>query len=158
MDDIASERPWLISPSILMRTEASATAASQVAGGGVPNTGKTIRLRDKDHLKFVSKQPCVVCGREPSDAHHLRFAQPRALGRKVGDKFTVPVCRLHRRELHRENGGPTALPSPTLRRNQPPQGARQKDPAHALAFPAEHRTVRSATAVSARTMTRCIDH
>jgi hypothetical protein len=62
---------------------------------------KTIRLRDKDHLKFVSKQPCVVCGREPSDAHHLRFAQPRALGRKVSDEFTVPVCRLHHRELHR---------------------------------------------------------
>ena len=63
--------------------------------------GKTIRLRDKDHLKFVSKQACVVCGREPSDAHHLRFAQPRALGRKVSDEFTVPVCRLHHRELHR---------------------------------------------------------
>jgi hypothetical protein len=59
------------------------------------------KLRDKDHLKFVSKQACVVCGREPSDAHHLRFAQPRALGRKVSDEFTVPVCRLHHRELHR---------------------------------------------------------
>jgi hypothetical protein len=63
--------------------------------------GKSIRLRDKDHRKFVSKQPCVVCGRVPSDAHHLRFAQPRALGRKVSDEFTVPVCRLHHGELHR---------------------------------------------------------
>ena len=54
------------------------------------SASKTIRLRDKDHLKFVSKQACVVCGREPSDAHHLRFAQPRALGRKVSDEFTVP--------------------------------------------------------------------
>jgi hypothetical protein len=27
--------------------------------------------------------------------------QPRALGRKVSDEFTVPFCRLHRRELHR---------------------------------------------------------
>ncbi len=70
--------------------------------GGISPAGKTIRLRDKDHLKFVSKQPCVVCGREPSDAHHLRFAQPRALGRKVSDEFTVPVCRLHHRELHRQ--------------------------------------------------------
>src|ERR1019366_7419227 len=67
----------------------------------VHEEGKTIRLRDKDHLKFVSKQACVICGREPSDAHHLRFAQPRALGRKVSDEFTVPVCRLHHRELHR---------------------------------------------------------
>jgi hypothetical protein len=62
---------------------------------------KTIRLRDKDHRKFVSTHPCVVCGRSPADAHHLRFAQPRALGRKVSDEFTVPVCRVHHRELHR---------------------------------------------------------
>jgi hypothetical protein len=62
---------------------------------------KTIRLRDKDHRKFVSRQPCLVCGRTPSDAHHLRFAQPTALGRKVSDEFTVPVCRLHHGELHR---------------------------------------------------------
>ena len=67
--------------------------------GRVP--AKTIRLRDKDHRKFVSLQPCIVCGRTPADAHHLRFAQPRALGRKVSDEFTVPVCRVHHRELHR---------------------------------------------------------
>jgi ERF superfamily len=62
---------------------------------------KTIRLRDSDHRKFVSTQPCLVCGRTPADAHHLRFAQPRALSRKVSDEFTVPVCRVHHRELHR---------------------------------------------------------
>jgi len=58
------------------------------------------RLRDKDHLKFVATQPCTICGRRPSDAHHLRFAQLRALGRKVSDEFTVPLCRLHHREAH----------------------------------------------------------
>jgi hypothetical protein len=63
---------------------------------------KTIRLRDKDHRKFVSTQPCLVCGRSPADAHHLRFAQPRALGLKVSDEFIVPVCRVHHRELHRQ--------------------------------------------------------
>jgi hypothetical protein len=62
---------------------------------------KAIRLRDKEHCKFVARQACVVCGRAPAEAHHLRFAQPRALGRKVSDEFTVPVCRLHHRELHR---------------------------------------------------------
>ena len=61
---------------------------------------KTIRLRDKEHCKFVTSQPCLVCGRTPSEAHHVRFAQPRALGRKVSDEYTVPVCRLHRRDLH----------------------------------------------------------
>jgi hypothetical protein len=59
------------------------------------------RFRDKEHVKFVAKQPCLVCGRRPSDAHHLRFAQHRALGRKVSDEFTVPLCRGHHREVHR---------------------------------------------------------
>lgn len=59
------------------------------------------RRRDKTHLKYLTLQPCLVCGRQPSDPHHLRFAQPRALGRKVSDEFTVPLCRGHHRELHR---------------------------------------------------------
>jgi hypothetical protein len=59
------------------------------------------RLRDREHLNFVAKQPCLICGRRPTDAHHLRFAQQRALGRKVSDEFTVPLCRVHHRELHR---------------------------------------------------------
>jgi len=58
------------------------------------------RLRDKTHLKFVASQPCLICGRQPSDPHHLRFAQPRALGMKVSDEFTVPLCRGHHRHLH----------------------------------------------------------
>jgi len=58
------------------------------------------RLRDKAHLKFVASQPCLVCGRTPSDPHHLRFAQPRAIGLKVSDEFTVPLCRGHHRQLH----------------------------------------------------------
>jgi hypothetical protein len=59
------------------------------------------RYRDREHLKFVTLQPCVICGRRPSDAHHLRFMQPRALGRRVSDEFVVPLCRTHHRALHR---------------------------------------------------------
>ncbi len=59
------------------------------------------RFRDKDHVKLVAKQPCLICGRRPADAHHLRFAQHPALGRKVSDEFTVPLCRGHHREVHR---------------------------------------------------------
>ncbi len=62
--------------------------------------GEPRRLRDKAHLQFVAAQPCLLCGRLPSDPHHLRFAQPRALGLKVSDEFTVPLCRTHHRELH----------------------------------------------------------
>ena len=58
------------------------------------------RRREPAHLRFVMSQPCLLCGRSPSDAHHLRFAQPRALGRKVSDEFTVPLCRTHHRQLH----------------------------------------------------------
>jgi hypothetical protein len=70
--------------------------------------GKTVlslsaarRIRDREHVKSVAKQPCLVCGRRPADAHHLRFAQSPALGRKVSDEFTVPLCRGHHREVHR---------------------------------------------------------
>ena len=59
------------------------------------------RVRDRDHVRHVAKQPCLVCGRQPCDAHHLRFTQSRALGRKVSDEFTVPLCRGHHREVHR---------------------------------------------------------
>jgi hypothetical protein len=59
------------------------------------------RVRDKAHIRFVCKQPCLVCGRRPADPHHLRFAQYPALGRKVSDEFTVPLCRVHHREVHR---------------------------------------------------------
>ena len=59
------------------------------------------RIRDREHVRFVAKQPCLICGRRPSDPHHLRFAQHRALGRKVSDEFTVPLCRGHHREVHR---------------------------------------------------------
>jgi hypothetical protein len=62
---------------------------------------KPARERDRKHLRFVASQPCLICGRTPSDAHHVKFAEQRAMSRKVSDKFTVPICRLHHRQLHR---------------------------------------------------------
>jgi hypothetical protein len=59
------------------------------------------RQRDRDHIRFVATHSCLICGRQPADAHHLRFMQSRALGRKVSDEFTVPLCRGHHREVHR---------------------------------------------------------
>jgi hypothetical protein len=59
------------------------------------------RYRNREHLRFVARQPCLVCGRKPSDPHHLRYMQPRALGRKASDEFTVPLCRVHHRAAHR---------------------------------------------------------
>lgn len=73
----------------------------------IVNTGNTLyiekgpkRIRDKNHLRFVATQNCLVCGRNPSQAHHILYAQPRAMGRKVGDEWTVPLCVIHHRALH----------------------------------------------------------
>jgi ERF superfamily len=62
--------------------------------------GELRRHRDKTHLRFVALQPCLLCGRSPSDPHHLRFAQPRAMGRKTSDEFVVPLCRAHHNQNH----------------------------------------------------------
>ena len=62
---------------------------------------KPRRYRNKGHLRYVAQQACLICGRAPSDPHHLRYAQPRALGRKASDEFTVPLCRVHHRAVHR---------------------------------------------------------
>ena len=87
----------------------------EVAPAGLPVTGlpaedidkselvraEPRRVRDKDHLRFVSTQPCLICGRTPADPHHLRFTQSRALGRKVSDEWVVALCRGHHTEVHR---------------------------------------------------------
>jgi hypothetical protein len=80
----------------------TSTRSSTASHRAVRALGKTVRLRDKEHRKFISRLACLVCGRTPSDPHHLRFLQPRALGRRVSDEFTVPLCRIHHRELHRQ--------------------------------------------------------
>ena len=92
----------------------SAEALSEPNGRGAkkPKQSKSIdksalsfpeprRVRDREQVRHVAQQSCLVCGRKPCDAHHLRFAQSRALGRKVSDEFTVPLCRGHHHELHR---------------------------------------------------------
>jgi hypothetical protein len=59
------------------------------------------RYRNREHLRYLTSLPCLFCTRKPSDAHHLRFMQPRALGRRVSDEFAVPLCRTHHRAAHR---------------------------------------------------------
>jgi hypothetical protein len=90
-------------PSRLAQQPVRPTAAT--AADGIDKSRLTHpeprRFRDKEHVRFVAKQACLICGRRPADAHHLRFAQHRALGRKVSDEFTVPLCRGHHREAHR---------------------------------------------------------
>jgi hypothetical protein len=94
-------------PRQLARIETPKTARQDLNATGVIKIDKSVlyfsevrRQRDKPHLRFVALQPCLVCGRAPADPHHLRFAQPRALGRKTSDEFTVPLCRTHHRQNH----------------------------------------------------------
>lgn len=58
------------------------------------------RIRAPEHLKWVATLPCLICQRRPSDAHHLKHVQPNAMGRKPGDQWVVPLCRIHHRALH----------------------------------------------------------
>jgi hypothetical protein len=58
------------------------------------------RIRCKEHLRFVASQPCLICGRAPSHAHHIRYAQSRGLSLKVSDEFTVPLCAVHHNHIH----------------------------------------------------------
>lgn len=89
-------------PSLPAAPAADAETALQPAlpEAGLAHPKEPSRKRSKTHLLFVSGQPCLVCRQTPCDAHHLKFAQARALGRKVSDEFTVPLCRAHHQELH----------------------------------------------------------
>jgi ERF superfamily len=102
----SSESSLLVGPQDWQQAQRVRTSASEeTALLGIDKSLLAIseprRLRDKIHLRFVAKQPCLICERLPCDAHHLRFAQGRGLGLKVSDEFTVPLCRGHHREVHR---------------------------------------------------------
>ena len=95
-----------LAPSSNLSAPARSPRARMASGSRIRMQGsvtsvKPRRCRDKDHLRFIALQPCTICGRQPCEAHHIRFSQPSALGRRVSDEFTVPLCRLHHRELHR---------------------------------------------------------
>jgi hypothetical protein len=89
-----------IADDIAAPIKLQATAAPAKIDKSKLTFGEPRRLRDKAHLKFVASQPCLICGRSPADAHHLKFTQPKAMGLKVSDEFTVPLCRIHHRDVH----------------------------------------------------------
>ncbi|MHC2335466.1 hypothetical protein ACVIW0_004755 [Bradyrhizobium sp. USDA 4454] len=102
---MVEQAPALRDPRLSGEPRPEALASIEDAPA-VRETGLTFpkeppRKRSKAHLLFVRNQPCLVCRQRPCDAHHLKFAQPRALGRKVSDEYTVPLCRAHHQDLHR---------------------------------------------------------
>jgi hypothetical protein len=108
-----SELPWATGPND-GSSEIQAAALEQTVTTEIMDPGqakgidKSVlavptprRYRNREHLRSLTKQPCLICGRKPSDPHHLRYLQPRALGRKASDEFAVPLCRVHHRAVHR---------------------------------------------------------
>ena len=89
----------------------SAHPAAKGNGGARHKIDKSVltisepkRIRCKEHLRFVASQPCLICGRVPSHAHHVRYAQSRGLSLKVSDEFTVPLCAIHHHHIHNGKG------------------------------------------------------
>jgi hypothetical protein len=77
-----------------------AKAARPKIDKSVLTLGEPKRIRCKEHLRFVASQPCLICGRTPSHAHHVRYAQSKGLSLKVSDEFTVPLCAIHHHNIH----------------------------------------------------------
>jgi len=84
--------------------EVAGVTLSKAAGPKIDKSvlalGEPRRIRCKEHLRFVASQPCLICGRSPSHAHHLRYAQSKGLSLKVSDEFTVPLCAIHHHNIH----------------------------------------------------------
>jgi hypothetical protein len=102
--DVPSDDDSSVIPAVLTET-VSAKAAAPDQAKGIDKSVLTVaaprRYRNREHLRYVAQQACLICARKPSDPHHLGFTQPRALGRKVSDEFAVPLCRGHHHAVHR---------------------------------------------------------
>jgi len=93
--------PQIERPQVIATTESADAGQARGIDKSILTVAAPRRYRNREHLRYVAQQACLVCGRKPSDPHHLGFTQPRALGRKVSDEFAVPLCRGHHRAVHR---------------------------------------------------------
>lgn len=66
---------------------------------------KLKRFENRKWLQFVKSQPCVCCGARADDPHHVIGHGGGKMGGKEHDLFTIPLCRVHHNELHRDVGG-----------------------------------------------------
>jgi len=98
--------PQIAKPQVIATTESTDAGPAKGIDKSILTVAAPRRYRNREHLRYVAQQACLVCGRKPSDPHHLGFTQPRALGRKVSDEFAVPLCRGHHRAVHRSRDEP----------------------------------------------------
>jgi ERF superfamily len=99
----ASSEPPIAAPEVVATSENTHAGEAKGIDKSILRVAAPRRYRNREHLRYVAQQACLVCGRKPSDPHHLGFTQPRALGRKVSDEFAVPLCRGHHRAVHRSH-------------------------------------------------------
>lgn len=108
VDPTATHESQPVSPSIGRTALASSRPRIDKSVLAFPEIN---RVRDKDHLRYVAAQPCLLCSATPSDAHHVRFAQPRAMGRKVGmttrSRFAASTIATSMIAATRRRGGMT---------------------------------------------------
>jgi hypothetical protein len=100
LDDDTSA-PRIPTPQIMATSDSTNVDQAKGIDKSILTVATPRRYRNREHLRYVAQQACLLCGRKPSDPHHLGFTQPRALGRKVSDEFAVPLCRGHHRAVHR---------------------------------------------------------
>jgi hypothetical protein len=93
--------PQIEGPQVIATADSTDAGQAKGIDKSILTVAAPRRYRNREHLRYVAQQACLVCGRKPSDPHHLGFTQPRALGRKVSDEFAVPLCRGHHRAVHR---------------------------------------------------------
>jgi hypothetical protein len=96
-----SSVPQIAGPQETATTESTDPGQAKGIDKSILTVAAPRRYRNREHLRYVAQQACLICGRKPSDPHHIGFTQPRALGRKVSDEFAVPLCRGHHRAVHR---------------------------------------------------------
>jgi hypothetical protein len=59
--------------------------------------------RADNYLWFIRQQPCCICGDDVHvEAHHPRHgsAEDAGMAQKVDDRWALPLCGKHHRELH----------------------------------------------------------
>ena len=93
--------PQIAAPQVIATADSSDSAHAKGIDKSILTVAAPRRYRNREHLRYVAQQACLICGRKQSDPHHLRYLQPRALGRKASDEFAVPLCRSHHRAVQR---------------------------------------------------------
>lgn len=63
---------------------------------------KLQRWESEKYLRWVKSQPCCICGSIADDAHHIIGHGQGGIGTKAHDVFTIPLCRIHHSELHKD--------------------------------------------------------